>query len=554
MINAYDAGKAIVVMHDFTVLLDAEHRDFFELRAHLGRFAELVKTPGRMHTYRLTPLSIWNAQASGLSMQDIHSFLHNQSKCEVPSAVKRDLMKWQTRFGQFALQQSSHGLLLTGSNREAFARLTSMKEIVSMLEAEPDLQRQQARIKVKERGAIKQAFLRLGYPIQDMAGYTAGEQVQMNWKANAKQLRDYQHQAIAAYLPQADARPEQADGILVLPCGSGKTMLGVAAMMKLQTATLILTSSHISVQQWKREIIENTDLSEAIIGEYSGREKQVKPITIATYQMLAYRSSKEAEYVHMELFHRRNWGFIIYDEVHLLPAPVFRATAGIQATRRLGLTATLVREDGLAEDVFSLIGPKRYELPWKELEQAGWLAHVQCTEITVPMWQKQRYLQLSRRDKQRFASENPQKLDALEQLLQEHADQQTLIIGQYIAQLKQIASTFNIPLIHGKLSQQGRAELYQQFRNKQIQRLVVSKVANFAVDLPDASVAIQVSGSFGSRQEEAQRLGRILRPKADNQAYYYSLITADSTEQKFALKRQLFLMEQGYNYLRKHFS
>ncbi len=401
---------------------------------------------------------------------------------------------------------------------------------------------------------MKQELVKLGFPVEDLAGYSRGESLPIQLRSDAAgtgafALRDYQRSAVDSFYREGSM--QGGSGVLVLPCGAGKTVIGIAAMGKLSCATLILTTNSTSVKQWKREILDKTDLTEDMVGEYTGLQKEVRPVTIATYQILTYRKSKNESFVHMDLFNKRDWGLIVYDEVHLLPAPVFRVTADIQATRRLGLTATLIREDGREEDVFSLVGPKRYEMPWKTLESQGWIASVECVELRVPLppAEMEAYRSAAERERMRIASNNRAKLDVVDGLLRKHEGEQVIVIGQYLEQLHKLAERTGAPMISGEMPHDKREALYHSFRSGEIPVLIVSKVANFAVDLPDAAVAIQVSGSFGSRQEEAQRLGRILRPKSgENKAYFYTIVSEDTKEQEFAMNRQLFLIEQGYNY------
>ena len=405
-----------------------------------------------------------------------------------------------------------------------------------------------------DRGRIKQALIKAGFPAEDLAGYVKGERVDFAVRAttssgNRFSFRPYQQQAADVFY--AKGADQGGAGVIVLPCGAGKTIVGIGCMAQLQTSTLILTTNVTAIRQWKQELMDKTTLSEEDIGEYSGNTKEIRQVTIATYQIMTYRPSKEGDFPHLTLFDDRNWGLIIYDEVHMLPAPVFQVTAGLQARRRLGLTATLVREDGKEEDVFALIGPKKVDVPWKEMEQQGWIAKARCCEIRIPLPEDLRmtYAVANKRRKFRISSENPAKQALIREIMSRHNGKQILLIGMYIDQLKEAAKGLDIPLITGSTSQKKRDSLYEDFKDGKISTLAVSKVANFAVDLPDAAVAIQISGTFGSRQEEAQRLGRILRPKpGENQAYFYSLVTRDTVEQDFALKRQLFLCEQGYEY------
>lgn len=547
----YDPERPLIVQSDSTLMLEADHEQAGEAAAALSRFAELVKTPGHLHTYRMTPLSLWNAAASGMGTEAILDVLNRYGKFDVPLQVRQNVDHFVGRYGQVKLVPEGSGLMLVSSEPGLLDKLAGYKSLQSYFigRGEGGLQ-----VAPAYRGMIKQDLIRLGFPVQDLAGYHDGEKLPIRLRETTGgeepfRLRDYQQAAVDAFYDGQGLHG--GSGVVVLPCGAGKTVIGIAAIARLQCATLILTTNVASVRQWKRELLDKTDLDEELVGEYSGDCKEVRPVTIATYQILTHRQRKEDGFMHMSLFSERDWGLIIYDEVHLLPAPVFRATADIQATRRLGLTATLVREDGHEEDVFSLVGPKLFEAGWKDLEKRGWVAHVQCTEVRVPMPEpvRERYARAEAKQKHRIAGENPLKLDVLFDLLELHRDDQTLVIGQYLDQLKQVAKRLGAPLVSGEMPHAERDKLYAKFNRGEIRTLVVSKVANFAIDLPDARVAIQVSGSFGSRQEEAQRLGRILRPKRDdNRAYFYSLVSDDTREQEFAINRQLFLLEQGYRY------
>lgn len=550
-------GKgACLVLRDFTVLLEKDHPGFEAARRELSRFAELVKSPASFHTYRLTPLSMWNAAAQGLETNDILDRIRALSKMEVPAQVIKDITLWLSRYGRLKLSQSMEQpevLLLQSKSPEFIDELLKLDSVQKL-----NLSRVSGTtltLPVNNRGMIKQELTRLGYPVQDEAGYHSGQALSFDLHAQVAaghkfSLRPYQIESVAAFTGSGPGTGG-GSGVLVLPCGAGKTVIGLAAMAKLQCETLILTSNVTSVRQWIGELRNKTTLNEMEIGEYSGDRKEVRPVTVSTYQILAHRSKKEDGFKHMKLFNERDWGLIIYDEVHLLPAPVFRVTAEIQATRRLGLTATLVREDGCEKDVFSLIGPKLYEMPWRDLEQEGWIAQVKCCEIRVPLSEslRMKYSLAGGRQKFRIAAENPGKLMVIQELLKSHADRQVLIIGQYLGQLKHLSDQLQAPLITGSMPQEERIELFRAFRSGELPVLIVSKVANFAVDLPEASVGIQVSGSFGSRQEEAQRLGRLLRPKTeDNRAFFYTLVSDRTREQDFSRRRQLFLIEQGYEY------
>lgn len=553
----YHPERPLLVQSDSTVLLDTHHADFASMSAELSKFAELVKAPEHLHTYRLTPLSLWNAASAGMTADQILYFLRGNSKFDVPGQAQNNVRHYVGRYGLVKLiAVDGGGLVLQSDDPAVISELANYRStkayFLDMLDAHT------IGIVPAYRGFIKQELIKLGYPVSDMAGYHQGESLGITLRESFKpdepssprtfRIRDYQRRAVEALC--ADGDRHGGSGVVVLPCGAGKTIVGIAAMARLQCATLILTTNVASVRQWKRELLEKTDLPEEAVGEYSGERKEVRPITIATYQILTHRGKKEDPFLHMKLFNERDWGLIIYDEVHLLPAPVFRVTADIQATRRLGLTATLVREDGCEEDVFSLVGPKLYEAGWKDLEQEGWIAKVRCTELRVamPTHVRDAYSAAENRMKARIAGENPNKLDVIRSILERHDREPTLVIGQYLDQLKEISLQLEAPMISGEMPHEERDRLYERFKRGDIRTLVVSKVANFAIDLPDARVAIQVSGSFGSRQEEAQRLGRLLRPKADNEAFFYTLVTDESKEQEFSLHRQLFLVEQGYRY------
>ncbi|UJF35261.1 DNA repair helicase XPB [Paenibacillus hexagrammi] len=552
----FDPTRPLVVQNDFTVLVETHHPDFEAVRTQLSQFADLLKSPEHLHTYKITPLSVWNAAASGMKLEEITSFLQQKAKFGLPTAVLGGIRKYVYRYGVLRLESVGNELHLVSDDTVILKEIIGRESLSSYLrEAKGE---RAISISQEHRGLLKQELIKMGYPVDDMAVYRSGEHVpidfrQETFEAEPFQLRDYQRSAVEAFrcTEAAGRGASGGSGVLVLPCGAGKTIIGIGAMEAYNCATLILTTNVTSVKQWKREILSKTSLTEEQVGEYTGACKEVKPVTIATYQILTHRANKEDEFSHMQIFHQREWGLIIYDEVHLLPAPVFRATADIQATRRLGLTATLIREDGREEDVFSLIGPKRYEIGWKELESSGYIAKVACIELRVPLEDKARedYAFSDAKRQFRIAGENIVKLDVIDALLKQHEQEQVLIIGQYLDQLERISQRTGAPVINGEMPQEQRDILYQKFKDSSVSVLIVSKVANFAVDLPDASVAIQVSGSFGSRQEEAQRLGRVLRPKkGTNSAVFYSIVSRDTKEQDFSLKRQLFLVQQGYQY------
>lgn len=548
--------RACIVQRDLTVLLEKEHPGFETARERLSHFAELVKSPAFYHTYRITPLTLWHAASCGMDADGVLEELVSMARYGLPSGAAEDIRRWMGRYGQLKLRPvpgEPDKLELEYGGAEVGFLEQMARQLALPAGTSSRVDERHLRLPASCRGHLKQELARQGYPVLDEAGYHQGRTLKFALREELEggrpfRLRPYQQEAVAAFAGRAG---DGGSGVVVLPCGAGKTVVGLAAMERFQCETLILTSNVTSVRQWIAELNSKTTLPAAAIGEYSGEKKQVKPVTVSTYQILTHRTRKEDGFKHMSLFNERDWGLIIYDEVHLLPAPIFRATADIQATRRLGLTATLIREDGCERDVFSLIGPKRYDVPWKALEESGFIARVDCEEIRVAMSESQqgKYVQAEGREKFRIAAENPYKNEIVRRLLDRHRDRQVLIIGQYLDQLESMARELRVPLITGSTPQAERGRLFQAFREGELPVLAVSKVANFAVDLPDASVAIQISGSFGSRQEEAQRLGRILRPKRDGgRAYFYTLVSENTREQEFALRRQLFLLEQGYEY------
>src|SRR6266849_5763946 len=536
-------NNPLIVQSDRTILLEVDHPQHAEARDALAQFAELEKSPEHIHTYRLSPLSLWNDAAGGMSAQEILELLMRYSKYDIPSNITVDIREYVSRYGRVKLIREGDALLLTSSDAALMA------EIIHHKRTQPYILRHlnshTIQVDASRRGHIKQALIHIGFPAEDLAGYTDGSPLSIKLRSTALQgnefeSRKYQYAASAAFY---------AGGA---PSGGGKTIVGLVTMSDIQRATLILTPNTIAVRQWISEIIDKTDIPPEMVGEYTGERKAIRPITVSTYQILTYRPSEKEDFPHFALFTSFDWGLIIYDEVHLLPAPVFRITAEIQARRGLGLTATLVREDGCEADVFSLIGPKKFDVPWRELERQGWIATAECHEIRVGMTEDEQlnYAVAEEREKYRLAAESPAKLTVTRYLAERHREDQVLIIGQYIDQLKILAGELEAPLLTGRTPTAQREKLYDQFRRGDLKRLVVSKVANFAIDLPDANVAIQVSGTFGSRQEEAQRLGRILRPKSDGSlAYFYSIVTRDTRDQDFSANRQLFLTEQGYRYV-----
>jgi DNA excision repair protein ERCC-3 len=546
-------SNPLIVQGDKSLLLEVQNERYEAARDSLARFAELEKSPEYIHTYRITPLSLWNAASAGLTAAQILASLDDFSKYGLPANVVRDIEEYISRYGRVKLVRQGEALVLTCEDTTLMVEIRHHKATSRYLSDALDANR--VLIIPGRRGHIKQALLQIGYPAEDLAGYVAGEDLPMTLRSESLggkpfHLRHYQSEAASVF--HAGGSAQGGSGVIVLPCGAGKTIVGMAAMAQLQTSTLILTPNTVAVRQWMSELVDKTSLGAESVGEYSGLQKDIRPVTVSTYQILTYRKRDTSdEYPHFGLFSARNWGLIIYDEVHLLPAPVFRITAEIQARRRLGLTATLVREDGMEGDVFSLIGPQKYNVPWKDLEKQGWIATAVCHEIRVTLDESARmeYALAAQREKYPIAAHNRRKLPMLQAVLKRHEGENILVIGMYLDQLDEIAALLQAPLINGKTPVREREKLYEQFRTGEIKTLVVSKVANFSIDLPDASVAIEVSGTFGSRQEEAQRLGRILRPKSDgSMAHFYTIVTRETVDQTFAANRQRFLTEQGYKY------
>ena len=547
----FNPQNPLIIQSDSTILLEVNNPKFAEAREVLSGFAHLEKSPEHIHTYSLTPLSLWNAKTIGLTAEVIISRLEEYTKYPIPQNVIAEIIEISGRFGKIELVKTAdERLQLKSEDKNLLSQLAKNPIIRDYIEKVNG----EYFVEAKFRGILKQRFIDLNYPINDIAGFVDGENYNIKMLETGKDgvpfvLRDYQKSSVEAFIGDNNLRG--GSGVVVLPCGAGKTVVGINAMVRIAKKTLILVTNITAAHQWKREILNRTNLTDSEIGEYSGEKKEIKPITLATYQILTYRKDKEGDFEHFGIFNSQDWGLIIYDEVHLLPAPVFKFTAEIQARRRLGLTATLIREDGLQSDVFALIGPKKYDAPWKDLEKAGWIAAAKCIEIRVDLddFSKKGYLSLGKREQVRIAYENKNKISVVEELLEKHKGEKVLILGQYIEQIDKIGEKFNAPVIKGTTKNNERDTLYENFRNGDLNVLVLSRVGNMAVDLPDANVAIQVSGMFGSRQEEAQRLGRILRPKKNNsQAIFYSIVTRDTAELDFAIKRQIFLAEQGYPY------
>ncbi len=599
----FDPANPLIVQADRSILVEVDNPKYAEARDAIAPFAELEKSPEHIHTYRISNLSLWNAAAAGFTAQQMVDVLRKYTKFPIPNNLPSDLIEAVSRYGRVKLVRTeAGGLELVCGDKPLVAELTRHKKLKEFLNDRIDDTR--FAITPMHRGVLKQALITVGYPAEDLAGYTEGADLPMNLRTIAASglpfnVRDYQRESADVFYAGGDVRG--GSGVIVLPCGAGKTIVGICAMCLLQKSTLILTTSITAVKQWVREIIDKSTLTEADVKEYTGDVKQIGAVTVATYQIVTYRPGKKrakgdgegspeemsdeefpdeasfekemarlskikqsapepilpskddpAAYPHFGLFDKGDWGLIVYDEVHLLPAPVFRVTAQIQARRRLGLTATLIREDGREGDVFTLIGPKKYDVPWRELETKGWIASASCTEIRVALPDdaiRMEYAVADWRHKYRIASENKAKDEVVAELLKQNQDQRVIVIGQYLDQLRAIAKRFDIPLITGSTPNKEREELYGKFRSGELRHIVLSKVGNFAIDLPDANILIQVSGTFGSRQEEAQRLGRILRPKGDGgTAHFFTLVTRDTRELDFAHHRQMFLTEQGYSY------
>jgi DNA excision repair protein ERCC-3 len=531
----------LIVQSDKTLLLEVDHPLANDARTSIAPFAELERAPEHVHTYRVTPLALWNARAAGHDAEQVVDALVRFSRYPVPQPLLVDVVDTMSRFGRLVLANNpAHGLVLHSNDRAVLEEVLRNKKIAPMFGARLD--DDTVVVHPSERGRLKQLLLKVGWPAEDHAGYVDGEAHAIELEETDWKLRDYQRLAAQAFWAGGS-------GVVVLPCGAGKTLVGAAAMAEAQATTLILVTNTVAGRQWKRELIARTSLTEEEIGEYSGERKEIRPVTIATYQVITRKS--KGEYKHLELFDSRDWGLIVYDEVHLLPAPVFRMTADLQSRRRLGLTATLVREDGQEGDVFSLIGPKRYDVPWRDIEAQGWIAPAECTEVRVTLTDNERlqYATAEPEERYKLCSTARTKIPVVKRVLERHPGEPTLVIGAYLDQLDELGEELGAPVIKGSTKNKEREQLFDQFRKGELRTLVVSKVANFSIDLPEASVAIQVSGTFGSRQEEAQRLGRILRPKGDGrQAHFYSVVSRDTLDTDYAAHRQRFLAEQGYAY------
>ncbi len=554
MENLPDINNPLIVQSDFSLLLEVFNPKFEIVRNGLTKFAELIKSPEHIHTYQINSLSLWNAAAAGNKSEEIIEFLDKHSKFEVPKNVLTEIQLIYNRFGLVEIHECPYDrdkliLLIKDSvvEKEVLSNPKLKKFLIEKIEEK------KYTIQLLLRGDLKVAFFSFNIPVYDIAGYVDGLPLDINLKEVASSnkkfvIRDYQIMASDAFYHAGSKFG--GHGTIVFPCGSGKTIVGIKIMSQVKTYTLILTTSVVAVHQWINEILDKTDVTPDMIGEYTGDKKEIKPITICTYQILIYRKDKESRFIHFDIFSAHKWGFIIYDEVHLLPAPIFKITSEIQSTRRLGLTATLVREDRKESDVFCLLGPKKFDTPWKILEKQGWISEALCCEIKLPLQEDlmMEYLIADQKSKYTISAQNPLKIEALKSLLYQHLGCHILVISNFIAQINDIAQKLNLPVITGKTPNSAREEMYKKFRNGELKVLLVSKVANFSIDLPEASVLIQLSGTYGSRQEEAQRLGRILRPKLNTRSYFYSIITRDSIEEQYSHKRQRFLTEQGYSY------
>ncbi|MEU4622501.1 DNA repair helicase XPB [Actinoplanes sp. NPDC023801] len=535
------SGGPLIVQSDKTLLLEVDHPDAQACRMAIAPFAELERSPEHVHTYRLTPLGLWNSRAAGHDAESVVDSLIKFSRYPVPHALLVDVAETMDRYGRLQLLNDPvHGLVLRGLDKIVLVEVAKSKKLAGMLGARLD--DETIAVHGSERGRLKQALLKLGWPAEDLAGYVDGEAHEIDLAEDGWTLRSYQQEAVDGFWAGGS-------GVVVLPCGAGKTLVGAAAMATAKATTLILVTNTVAGRQWKRELLARTTLTEEEIGEYSGERKEIRPVTIATYQVLTAR--RGGAFTHLDLFGARDWGLVIYDEVHLLPAPIFRFTADLQARRRLGLTATLVREDGREGDVFSLIGPKRYDAPWKDIESQGWIAPAECVEVRVTLTDAERmaYAVTEAEERYRVAATARTKLPVVKALVERHPGEQVLVIGGFLDQLHELGEFLNAPIVQGSTTNKERERLFDAFRDGSLRTLVLSKVGNFSIDLPEAAVAIQVSGTFGSRQEEAQRLGRVLRPKGDGrQAHFYTVVSRDTIDTEYAAHRQRFLAEQGYAY------
>jgi DNA excision repair protein ERCC-3 len=542
----------LIVQGDMTILLEVAHPIYAEARDRIAPFTELLKSPEHVHTYGISHLSLWNAASSGHDANEVLTVLRKYSRFELPHNLVTEVETFMERYGQVRILREDGMLILETLDPTLMSEILNHRQIAPFIDKPLDDRR--ASLFPHTRGMVKMALTNIGFPAEDLAGYVAGAPLEVAVRAitlEGKPLNLREYQKDAGQVFHAGGSEKGGSGVIVLPCGAGKTLVGLSTMARCGCHTLILTTNVTAARQWIREILDKTTLRADQVAEYTGDNKQIAPVTVATYQIITYRKRQSEDFPHFDIFQKNNWGLIIYDEVHLLPAPVFRISADMQATRRLGLTATLIREDGRQKDVFSLIGPKKFEVPWKVLEQQGWIATATCTEIRVGLRaeEKMAYAMADLRKKMALAASNPEKTKVVKELIVRHKTDRVLIIGQYLEQLDLLSQVLKVPLITGSTPNAEREVLYKEFRDGKIPTLMVSKVGNFAVDIPDANVLIQISGTFGSRQEEAQRLGRVLRPKSNGAlAHFYTIITKDTKEQEFGMNRQLFLTEQGYSY------
>jgi DNA excision repair protein ERCC-3 len=542
----------LIVQGDMTILLEVAHPIYAEARDRIAPFTELLKSPEHVHTYGISHLSLWNAASSGHDAKEVLSTLRKYSRFELPHNLVTEIETFMERYGQVRIMREDGQLVLETIDPALMTEILNHRQIAPFIDKPIDDRR--ATLFPHTRGMVKMALTNIGFPAEDLAGYVTGAPLEVSIRTTTLEgkplnLREYQKDAGQVF--HAGGSEKGGSGVIVLPCGAGKTLVGLSTMARCGCHTLILTTNVTAARQWIREILDKTTLRPDQVAEYTGDNKQIAPVTVATYQIITYRKRQSEDFPHFEIFSKNNWGLIVYDEVHLLPAPVFRISADMQATRRLGLTATLIREDGRQKDVFSLIGPKKFEVPWKVLEQQGWIATATCTEVRVSLRaeDKMAYAMADLRKKMNLAASNPEKTKVVKELIARHKTDRVLIIGQYLEQLDLLSEVLKVPLITGSTPNSEREVLYKEFRDGKIETLMVSKVGNFAVDIPDANVLIQISGTFGSRQEEAQRLGRVLRPKSNGAlAHFYTIITKDTKEQEFGMNRQLFLTEQGYSY------
>jgi len=548
----FSPDNPLIVQPDMSILAETANEKYVQARSRIIAFSELTKTPDHIHTFQITPLSIWNANSSGVSAGDITATLSEFAKMPLTADLEEKIKEISERFDEIRLTLQLGQYYLTFRHLKLAQKLTKIPQIAELIVKR--IGPRSYLVDEHYRGEIKHRLIKLGYPVVDNAGYKQGEHLDVNLRTETKSgipfnVRDYQEAAAEQFY--SDGSVDGGSGVVVLPCGAGKTIVGTKIMSLVNESTLILTTCTTAVKQWKTELIDKTELTEDQIGEYTAKSKEIRPVTIATYSIVTHRKNARKEFKHLELFDSQNWGLIIYDEVHMLPAPVFKFSALLQSRRRLGLTATLVREDKKEDEVFALVGPKKAEVPWRELEHEGWIAKASCCEIRVPFEGNimYRYAEADKRQRFSLAANNLQKHSIIYDLITHHADDQILIIGMFIDQLKEVQREFDVPLITGETPHEQRDELFAAYRSGEIRVMAVSKIANFAIDLPDASVAIQISGTFGSRQEEAQRLGRILRPKSGlNQAHFYTIVSKGTIEQEYSLRRQMFLCEQGYQY------